>query len=48
MMDELGYDLVFASDGYEALEQIRTHKDDLALILLDLMMPRLRDRKSVV
>ena len=41
MMDELGYDLVFASDGYEALEQIRTHKDDLALILLDLMMPRL-------
>lgn len=36
-----GYDLVYATDGYEALEQIRTHKDDLALILLDLLMPRL-------
>ena len=36
-----GYDLVFAFDGYEALEQIRAHKDDLALILLDLLMPRL-------
>ena len=36
-----GYELIFAADGYEALEQIRAHKDDLALILLDLMMPRL-------
>ena len=36
-----GYELIFAADGYEALEQIHTHKDDLALILLDLMMPRL-------
>lgn len=35
------YDLVFASDGYEALEQIRIHKDDLALIMLDLLMPQL-------
>ena len=36
-----GYDLVYALDGYEALEQIRAHKDDLALILLDLVMPRM-------
>ena len=35
-----GYDLLFASDGHEALEQIRAHKDELALILLDLLMPR--------
>lgn len=36
-----GYELVFAADGYEALEQIRAHKDELALILLDLLMPRM-------
>ena len=36
-----GYDLIFATNGYEALEQIHAHKDDLALILLDLVMPRL-------
>ena len=35
------YDLVFASNGYEALEQIRIHKNDLALIMLDLLMPQL-------
>ena len=36
-----GYELVFASDGFEALEQVRAHKDELALILLDLLMPRM-------
>ena len=36
-----GYEAVYASDGYEALEQIRAYKDELALILLDLLMPRM-------
>lgn len=35
------YELLYANDGYEALEQVHLHKDELALILLDLRMPRL-------
>ena len=36
-----GFDLLYASDGVEALEQIKIHKDELAMVLLDLMMPRM-------
>ncbi len=36
-----GYDLIYASDGVQALEQIKLNRDDLALVLLDLMMPRM-------
>ena len=32
------YDLLFAKDGKEALDQIRENKDYLSLILLDLLM----------
>ena len=35
------YDILYASDGAEALEKIKTHRDDLALVLLDLQMPRM-------
>ena len=34
-----GYDLLFAADGREALDAMRTSKDTLSLVLLDLMMP---------
>jgi len=36
-----GFDLLYASDGIEALEQIKKHRDELALVLLDLQMPRM-------
>ena len=35
------YDVLYASDGNEALEQVKTHKDDLAIVLLDLQMPKM-------
>ena len=35
------YEVLYASDGAEALEQIKKHKDELALLLLDLQMPRM-------
>ena len=38
---ENGYDVIYAADGVEAMEQIREHRDDLALVLLDLNMPRM-------
>ena len=33
------YEVLYASDGREALELMRTHCDTLSLVLLDLMMP---------
>ena len=36
-----GYELLYASDGIEALEQIKSHRNDLAIVLLDLQMPQM-------
>ena len=36
-----GYELLYASDGAEALEQVKLHRDEMALVLLDLQMPRM-------
>ena len=33
------YELIFAENGREALEKIRANKDQLSLVLLDLLMP---------
>ncbi|MER2149991.1 MAG: EAL domain-containing protein [Candidatus Limivicinus sp.] len=33
------YDVLYAEDGQQALTMIREHQDELAIILLDLMMP---------
>jgi lipoteichoic acid synthase len=33
------YELLYASDGSEALAQMKAHKDELALVMLDLQMP---------
>ena len=35
------YELRYAADGAEALEQVKTHREDLALVLLDLQLPKL-------
>ena len=35
------YEVIYASDGTEALEQVKAHRDDLAIVLLDLQMPRM-------
>ena len=38
------YDILLASDGVEALQVVQQHKDDLAVILLDLQMPNMDGR----
>ena len=38
---EQDYEILYASDGIEALEEIEAHKDDIAMIMLDLLMPRM-------
>lgn len=39
------YEVLYASDGVEALEQIHAHRDDLSLVLIDLQMPRMDGRQ---
>ena len=39
------YDIYYASDGFETMEMLRLHKDDIALLLLDLYMPKMSGRE---
>ena len=39
------FDILYAEDGVEALDIIFTRKDDIALVLLDLMMPNMDGRE---
>ena len=41
-----GYEVEIAEDGLEGLEKIKTGGYDI--VLLDIMMPKMTDRKSVV
>ena len=41
MLESLGYSVVEAGDGWEAVEQFRKHQSDIALVLMDMVMPRL-------
>ena len=35
------YEILYAADGLEEMEQIHLHKSDLAMVMLDLQMPRI-------
>jgi len=37
----LGYDLLEAANGLEALETLNTHPDEVALVILDVNMPEM-------
>ncbi len=39
------YDILYASDGVETLQMLRSHKDQIALLLLDLYMPNMTGRE---
>ena len=41
------YDIYYASDGVETLEVLRSHKDEIDLVLLDLQMPN-KDGREVI
>jgi PAS domain S-box-containing protein len=41
MLEAIGFDIVTAKDGIEALEQLKRHRAEIALIILDLTMPRM-------
>ncbi len=44
----LGYDVITASDGAEALEAYTEHGDRIAVVLLDLVMPVMGGRETMV
>ena len=41
------YDLYFASDGAEALEILRNHRNEISLLILDLHMPNMSGREMM-
>ena len=41
------YDISYASDGVEALKALRSHKDRIDLVLLDLQMPNMDGREVI-
>lgn len=44
----LGYEILEAKNGSEALAQLKTHKDDIGLILLDWNMPVMDGYETLV
>ncbi len=41
ILESAGFEVIRAIDGYKGLELLETHKDELSLVVLDLMMPGL-------
>ena len=41
------YDILYASDGIEALQTLRSHSDEIDLVLLDLQMPNMNGREVI-
>ncbi len=42
---EEDYDILYASNGVEAIKMLRRHKDEIALLILDLYMPLMNGRE---
>lgn len=41
MLEQIGFEVISANDGIEAVEMFRERKDDIVCVILDLTMPRL-------
>jgi PAS domain S-box-containing protein len=48
MLVRAGFEVILAADGLEAVEHVRTHQQELRLVLLDLTMPRLGGDEALV
>jgi len=47
VLESLGYRVISALDGLEAVEMFKAHRDDISLVLSDIMMPRMGGMKAV-
>ncbi|OGR23323.1 MAG: hypothetical protein A2277_19290 [Desulfobacterales bacterium RIFOXYA12_FULL_46_15] len=45
-LDKLGYKPLIARNGLEAVEVFRTYKDEISLVVLDLIMPKMDGRQA--
>lgn len=41
MLEAIGFDILTATDGIGALERFKRHREEIALVILDLTMPRM-------
>jgi signal transduction histidine kinase/CheY-like chemotaxis protein len=48
MLQSLGFDVLTAVDGVEALELYRKHMDEIVCVVLDLTMPRMDGHETIV
>lgn len=46
LLEELGYTVYLAEDGEEALDMYAKHHDDIDLVILDVIMPKLDGRET--
>jgi len=46
LLSKLGYEIIEAADGLEALERVRAEGDHISLVLLDLTMPNLSGKET--
>ncbi|MDP2156567.1 MAG: response regulator, partial [Nitrospirota bacterium] len=46
VLKEFGYEVIAASDGEEAVEKFRKHKEAIQLVILDVIMPRKNGRQA--
>lgn len=46
MLRELGYEVLFAADGEEGVKLYRENRDKIALVILDIVMPKMNGRDA--
>ena len=46
LLEEYGYRVVEARDGEEAVRKFQEHRDEIAILLLDIVMPKMNGRKA--
>ncbi|MBT3379136.1 MAG: response regulator [Lentisphaerae bacterium] len=46
LLERIGFSVLCAADGIEAIEVFRKHRDEIALIMLDLTMPRMNGNEA--
>jgi CheY-like chemotaxis protein len=47
ILRRLGYRVLLATDGQEAVKVYREHSDEVALVILDVMMPKMNGREAL-
>jgi CheY-like chemotaxis protein len=48
LLEEQGYHVMIAGDGLEAVEVFRRHRDEIDLVILDLLMPKLDGGRTYI